>query len=100
MISVNILTAPSSESPIVINNNVVDTSLENLLNYRPITLRNEKERAVFKLQEGSCKGFRNFLLENNFTEIHTPKLVYAGAEGGTNIFSVNYFGKEVYLAQS
>lgn len=100
MIAVKILTTPSSESPIVINNKRVDTSLENLLNYRPITLRNEKERAIFKLQEGICNGFRSFLLENKFTEIHSPKLVYAGAEGGANIFTVNYFGKEVYLAQS
>jgi len=100
MISVKVLTTPSSESPIVINNKRVDTSLENLLNYRPITLRNEKERAIFKLQEGICKGFRNFLLDNKFTEIHSPKLVYAGAEGGANIFTVNYFGKELYLAQS
>lgn len=100
MISVNILTTPSSESPIVINNKKVDTSIDNLLNYRPITLRNEKERAIFKIQEGICNGFRKFLLDNNFTEIHTPKLVYAGAEGGANIFTVNYFSKEVYLAQS
>jgi nondiscriminating aspartyl-tRNA synthetase len=100
MIAVTLLSKPTAESPIVINNKKVDASLENILSYRPITLRNEKERAVFKLQEGICNGFRNFLLKQQFTEIHTPKLVYAGAEGGANIFSVNYFGKEVYLAQS
>lgn len=100
MIAIKLLSTAAFESPIVINNKRIDTSLDNLLNYRPITLRNEKERAVFKLQEGICNGFRKSLSDNSFTEIHTPKLVYAGAEGGANIFTVNYFGKEAYLAQS
>lgn len=100
MIEIEILSTPEEESPIVINNKKVDTSLENLLDYRPVTLRNEKERAIFKLQEGICKGFRNFLLAQKFTEIHSPKIVYAGAEGGANIFQLNYFNKEAYLAQS
>ena len=100
MIDVVILSEPEAESPIVINNKKVDTSLENILDYRPVTLRNEKERAIFKLQEGICNGFRKFLLEQKFTEIHSPKIVFAGAEGGSNIFHLNYFNKDVYLAQS
>jgi len=100
MKEVTVLSLPEEISPIVINQKKVDTSLENLLNYRPITLRNEKERAIFKIQEGICNGFRKFLHENKFTEIHTPKIVAAGAEGGANIFRLDYFGKEVYLAQS
>lgn len=100
LIDVEILAVPEAESPIVINNKIVDTSLENLLDYRPITLRNEKQRAVFKLQEGIVNGFRQFLVQENFTEIHTPKLVQSGAEGGANIFKVDYFGEEAYLAQS
>ena len=100
MISVEILSIPVTESPIVINNKIVDTSIENLLDYRPVTLRNEKERAIFKIQEGICRGFRRCLEKNNFTEIHTPKIVSEGAEGGANIFSLNYFGKDAYLAQS
>ena len=100
MIKIEILSEPIAESPIVINNKIVDTSLENLLNYRPIALRNEKERAIFKLQAGICKGFRRYLTEQGFTEIHSPKIVAAGAEGGANIFHLDYFGKEAYLAQS
>lgn len=100
MINVDILSEPEEGFPIVINNKKVDTSLENLLNYRPITLRNEKERAIFKIQEGICNGFRNYLFEQKFTEIHSPKIVFAGAEGGANIFRLNYFDKEAYLAQS
>lgn len=100
LVEVEILSEPESEMPIVINNKLVDISMENLLDYRPITLRNEKERAIFKLQEGICTGFRSFLLENRFTEVHTPKIVSAGAEGGANIFRLEYFGKDAFLAQS
>lgn len=100
MINVEILSVPAMESPIVINNKKVDTSIENLLDFRPVTLRNAKERAIFKIQEGICRGFRKFLEESQFTEIHTPKIVSEGAEGGANIFSLNYFGKNAYLAQS
>lgn len=100
LLEVEILSEPGEESPIVINNKVVDTSLENLLNYRPVTLRNERQRAIFKLQEGIGNGFRQFLMQEDFTEIHTPKLVQSGAEGGANLFKLDYFGKEAYLAQS
>lgn len=97
---IEVLSGPAQAIPIVIHNKKVDTSLENLLRYRPVTLRNERERAVFKLQEGICIGFRRFLQSQNFTEIHTPKIVAEGAEGGANIFHLDYFGRQAYLAQS
>jgi nondiscriminating aspartyl-tRNA synthetase len=97
---VEVLSKPDQQSPIVINNKQVETSLENLFNFRPLTLRNEKERAIFLLQEGITLGIREFLKKENFTEIHSPKIVHAGAEGGANIFRFDYFGKEAYLAQS
>ena len=100
MLSAEVLSRPEELSPIVINNKRVDTSLENLLNYRPITLRNEKERAIFKIQEGICRAVREFMHRERFTEIHSPKIVSEGAEGGANIFKLDYFGKQAYLAQS
>lgn len=100
LIKLEILSKPQEESPIVINNKCVNTSIENLLNYRPITLRNERERAIFRIQNGITIAMREFLYANGFIEIHTPKIVYAGAEGGANIFQLDYFGKEAYLAQS
>ena len=100
IISVEVLSRPAEEMPVVINNKEVNTSIETLLDYRPITLRNAKERTVFKIQEGICAGFRSFLGKNGFTEIHTPKIVFSGAEGGANIFRLDYFGSEAYLAQS
>ncbi|MCM1193261.1 MAG: OB-fold nucleic acid binding domain-containing protein [Butyrivibrio sp.] len=95
-----ILSRPTAQMPIVMNQKRIEASLENKLDYRPLTLRNEKERAVFKLQEGLLRGFRRFFQAEGFTEIHSPKIVYAGAEGGANIFKLDYFGREAYLAQS
>ncbi len=100
LLKLTVLSAPMEEMPVVINNNEIKASLETLLDYRPITLRNEKGRAVFKIQEGICNGARLFLQHQLFTEIHSPKIVYAGAEGGANIFKLDYFGKEAYLSQS
>lgn len=97
---IEVFSKPYELSPIVINQKLVDTSIENMLDYRVVTLRNEKQRAIFKLQEGICQGFRNFFQSQSFAEIHTPKLVQTGAEGGANIFALNYFGQEAYLAQS
>lgn len=95
-----ILSRPTAKMPIVMNQKLVEASLENKLDYRPLTLRNEKERAVFKIQEGLLRGIRLFFQTEGFTEIHSPKIVYAGAEGGANIFRLDYFGREAYLAQS
>lgn len=100
ILHIQVLSCPAMEMPVVINGKKMSASLETVLDHRPLTLRNEKERAVFRIQHGLCRGFRNFLEAQGFTEIHTPKLVAQGAEGGANIFRLDYFGKEAYLAQS
>lgn len=98
--AVKVYSTPAAQMPIVMNQKTVAASLENKLDWRPLTLRNEKERAVFKIQEGILRGFREYLWQEGFTEIHSPKIVHAGAEGGANIFKLDYFGREAYLAQS
>lgn len=100
ILEVRNLSLPVCPMPIVINQKLVDASLENKLDFRPLTLRNEKERAVFRIQAGILKGCRRFFERESFVEIHTPKIVCAGAEGGANIFRLDYFGREAYLAQS
>lgn len=100
LLSMQILSKPYEAAPLVINQKRVDAALEKKLDFRPISLRNEKERAIFRIQAGIGEGFRRYLQKQHFTEIHTPKLVAAGAEGGANIFKLDYFGKEAYLAQS
>lgn len=98
---IEVLSSPAEQMPIVINKKQLDNIPIDLnLNLRPVTLRNPKERAVFKIQEGIARGFREFLFSQNFTEIRTPKICAQGAEGGANIFKLDYFGKQVFLAQS
>ena len=97
---IQLLSHPADIPPVVITKKQVNCDLSTKLDYRPVTLRNPKERAIFKLQEGIQRGFREFLTQQGFTEIHSPKINFAGAEGGTNVFKLDYFGKQVYLAQS
>ena len=98
---IKILSLPAEILPIVINKKQLDgIQLNTVLDLRPVSMRNPKERAIFKLQEGIARGFREFLMKNGFTEIRSPKINFAGAEGGTNVFKLDYFGKTVFLAQS
>lgn len=95
-----VLSRPAAITPVVISKKEVQCDLVTNLDNRPVTLRNPKQRAVFKIQEGIQRGFREYLTSQNFTEVHTPKINFKGAEGGTNVFKLDYFGKQVYLAQS
>ena len=98
--NIEILSSPAAIPPVVISKKQINCELSVNLDNRPVTLRNPKERAIFKIQEGIQRGFREYLQGQNFTEIHSPKINFAGAEGGTNVFKLDYFGKTVYLAQS
>jgi nondiscriminating aspartyl-tRNA synthetase len=75
-------------------------SLNTILDRRPLSLRHPRERAVFRIQAEIFNGFGSFLTSIGFTRICTPKLVFTGAEGGANVFGLEYFGKTAYLAQS
>lgn len=75
-------------------------STSTLLDYRPLTLRNEKVRAIFKIEAEILKAFRHYLNGENFIEIHSPKIVATGTEGGAQLFKIDYFGRTAYLAQS
>ena len=97
---IRILSEPIEAMPIPISKWKLTASLETKLSLRPISLRNLRERAKFKLQEGVVRGFREFLSKEGFTEIRTPKITSKGAEGGANIFKFEYFHKPAVLAQS
>ena len=97
---IRVLSEPAEPMPIAINKWKMNTSLETRLGLRPVSLRNVRERAKFKVQEGVVRGFREFLSTQGFTEIHTPKIVSRGAEGGANVFRLNYFSKKAELGQS
>ncbi len=97
---ITVLSRPAEPLPLAIDKWKLDTSLEAKLNFRPIALRNIRERSKFKLQEGIVRAFRDYLYSQGFTEIHTPKIGARGAEGGANLFKLSYFHKPAVLAQS
>lgn len=97
---IRVLSEPAEGLPIAINKWKMNTSLETKLELRPISLRNVRERAKFKIQEGIVRGFRDFLHGQGFTEVRTPKIVSRGAEGGANVFQLDYFNKKAELGQS
>lgn len=74
--------------------------LDTRLNYRFLDLRNEKNILLFKVQTCFINAMRNFCLENNFIEIHTPKIIGAASESGSSVFELKYFDRKAYLAQS
>ena len=86
--------------PLPIDKWKLNTSLEAKLDRRSLSLRNIRERARFRIQEGIVRGFRDFLYEQGFTEIHTPKIGAKSAEGGANMFRLSYFHRPAVLQQS
>ncbi len=99
---IEILSVPNT--PNVIDINSAHFDMESYfpfkLDNRHVTLRNIKSFAIFKVSSEIVRAFIDFFNQNNFTQIFSPKLVSAGAEGGANIFELEYFGKKAYLAQS
>ncbi len=100
VIEIEKLSGPVETLPIVINKKQVDCNIDVLLDNRIITMRNPYERAIFKLVDGILFAFRDFLRKEGFTEFVPPKIVQAGAEGGADMFQIEYFDKLAYLNQS
>ena len=78
----------------------VPSSLEKRLDARALDLRNPKVLSIFKIRHTVLKSIRKTLCNLNFVEVNTPKLIGQAAEGGANLFSLPYFDKQAYLAQS
>lgn len=98
--TINHLSHVSCPLPLPIDKWKLNTSLEAKLDRRSLSLRNIRERARFRIQEGIVRGFRDFLYEQGFTEIHTPKIGAKSAEGGANMFRLSYFHRPAVLQQS
>ena len=92
----------AEQPPVEIGNDrkIDKLNLNTLLDNRIITLRNPKVRAILKIADGVMYAFRSFLREEGFTEFVPPKMVTAGAEGGADMFEVDYFGQKAFLNQS
>lgn len=70
------------------------------LDHRALTLRHPKQQAIFKIQATIIDSFREFMKSQGFIEFQAPAIVPATAEGGAEVFQVNYFDKKAYLSQS
>jgi nondiscriminating aspartyl-tRNA synthetase len=78
----------------------LNVTLPTLLDFRPLTLRNEKVRDIFKIQEALMDGFRKVSQEMGCTEIFVPTISASATEGGAEVFKVNYYGYSAYMTQS
>ena len=94
------LSSANGPLPLAIDKWKLNTSLEAKLDRRSLSLRNVRERAKFRIQEALVRGFRDFLYNQGFTEIHTPKIGAKSAEGGANMFKLSYFHRPAVLQQS
>ncbi len=77
-----------------------ELNLDTYLDYLPLTLRAKNKKAIFKVQAVIVQAFRDFLIKENFMEVQAPKIIGADAEGGAEVFEVNYFENKTYLATS
>jgi nondiscriminating aspartyl-tRNA synthetase len=78
----------------------IPAQLPTFLDHAAVGLRHPRQRALFRLAAASVEGFRRALRAEHFVEIFTPKLVATATESGANVFGVDYFGRQAYLAQS
>ncbi len=77
-----------------------DSDIDVKMDYRWIDLRRDVNQLMIKLQTTLTAAMREFLVERGFLEIHTPKLIAAASESGSDVFEVKYFDTKAYLAQS
>jgi nondiscriminating aspartyl-tRNA synthetase len=98
--SFRVLSEPAAQPPVELRRPVLKESLPTLLDHAPVAWRHPGERAKLAITAASVAGFRRALDGLGFTEISTPKIVASATESGANVFRLDYFGREAYLAQS
>ena len=81
-------------------NNLDGVNIDTRLDYRWLDIRNEKNMLTRQIESTMIQAMREYLYEQDFTEIHTPKLIGAASESGSEVFEVKYFDRKAYLAQS
>jgi nondiscriminating aspartyl-tRNA synthetase len=94
------LSEPAETPPVELWRPTLTAGLPTLLDHAPVALRHRRSRAAWEIAAASMRGFRAALGGEGFTEVATPKLVGASTESGANVFTVDYFGRPAYLAQS
>ena len=101
-VKVEVLVPVTDEPPIEIDKPISHKSenLDTLFEYRVLNIRNLQEQKIFKIRGSLTRYIREYLHENEFVEIDTPKLLAEATEGGAEVFKMDYFGKTATLAQS
>lgn len=99
---ITVLVPVTDEPPIEIDKPIPHKSenLDTLFEYRVLNVRNLQEQMIFRLRAEITRYLREFLNEHDFVEIQTPKLLAEATEGGAEVFTLDYFGKQATLAQS
>jgi nondiscriminating aspartyl-tRNA synthetase len=95
-----VLAEPSAPPPVDLRRPQLREQLPTILDHAAVALRHPRERAKPVIAAASVAGYRAALDRLGFVEIHTPKLVGSATEGGANVFAVDYFGRQAFLAQS
>lgn len=100
--NITVLVPVTEEPPVEIDKPLSHKSehLDTLFEHRVVTIRNMQEQKIFKIRASLVRYIREFLYQNDFTEIDTPKLIAGATEGGAEVFKLDYFGQEATLAQS
>ncbi len=98
--TLRVLSAVTEPLPVSINKPRLTVGQAAALDHAPLVLRHPSRRAAFRLSAGAMAGFRHTLGGLGFTEIQTPKIVASATESGANVFAIDYFGRQAYLAQS
>ena len=97
---IRVLNPATNKLPFNASSDISGVGIDARLEYRPLAARNDAVGDVFRVQGALLRYFREFLTERGFTEIITSKIVASGTEGGTNLFTIDYFDRVAYLAQS
>ncbi|MEZ4864003.1 MAG: aspartate--tRNA(Asn) ligase [Caldilineaceae bacterium] len=97
---ITVITPVRATTPVLINKREIKAQLPVLLDHAVVTNRHPGRRATLRLLAGVMAAFRQYLTEQHFTEIQTPKVVASATESGANVFAIDYFGRPAYLAQS
>jgi nondiscriminating aspartyl-tRNA synthetase len=98
--AVTVLGAPQEPPPLDLFRPTLTAQLPTVLDHAALALRHPRRRAIFRLAAASMAGFRATLSGRGFVEIQTPKIVAGATESGANVFAIDYFGRQAYLAQS
>jgi len=95
-----VITPVTDAPPLPLHKRQLNAALPTLLDHAVVLNRHPARRAVFRLAAGTMTAFRATLNARAFTEVQTPKIVASATESGANVFTLDYFGRPAYLAQS